>query len=80
MTHTHVMMVEGNPLFGKGLWTRTKVNDVTIVRVSCPGCGLAAALDHEIDDDGIVNPSLQCPTCGYHDWIKLGGWSGGGSA
>lgn len=44
------------------------------VIVTCPQCKKKAALDHTIEEDGDVNPSLICPFCGYHKFIKLEGW------
>lgn len=43
----------------------------------CPNCGRQCFLNHEIAEDGTVNPSVICPFagCGFHDWITLVGWS-----
>ena len=41
------------------------------VMVRCLSCSLVAMLDHEIADDGTVNPSLDCPQCDFHDFVKL---------
>jgi len=46
------------------------------VIVTCPQCRKKAALDHTIEEDGDVNPSLICPFCGYHNWVKLEDWKG----
>lgn len=44
--------------------------------VTCPKCGNNYELDHEIDDQGVVTPSLDCPTkdCDFHDHVVLSGW------
>ncbi len=44
--------------------------------VTCPDCGKNHVLDHEIDDAGIVTPSLECPSwgCDFHDMVVLEGW------
>jgi predicted RNA-binding Zn-ribbon protein involved in translation (DUF1610 family) len=45
---------------------------------TCPKCGQTAVLiDHEINADGTVRPSVVCPTenCDFHEWIVLGGWA-----
>ena len=43
------------------------------VRVSCPGCGVSYDLAHEIDDNGVVAPSLECQTknCTFHNQVIL---------
>lgn len=45
---------------------------------TCPKCGTYGDLvDHEIRGDGVVTPSVICPTnCGFHDNIVLEGWIG----
>jgi hypothetical protein len=59
--------------FEPGMWK----GSVTIY-VSCPKCGLIAALDHQVADDGTVTPSLVCPEdeggCGWHDTVRLDSW------
>ena len=44
--------------------------------VYCPKCGEEGMLDHDIDVDGFVTPSLVCPTklCDFHDYVQLMGW------
>ncbi|MCP6719720.1 MAG: hypothetical protein KJI72_00120 [Patescibacteria group bacterium] len=49
------------------------------VNLCCPSCGGTAGLhDHEIADDGTVNPSVQCPYegCKFHEYIRLKDWKG----
>ena len=45
----------------------------------CGGCGKSGGRlsDHEIADDGTVNPSILCPHdgCGWHVWGRLEGWT-----
>lgn len=55
------------------LWTTGKRR----VLFSCPKCGQTGLLNHEIADDGTVTPSVQCPKtgCGFHEMIRLSGWS-----
>ena len=53
------------------LWRRGEGGDVL---VTCPGCGLEAYLDHDVAKDGTVTPSLDCPKCPYHKFVKLEGW------
>jgi hypothetical protein len=45
-----------------------------IVFVTCPGCGVEGRLQHDVSDDGKVSPSLDCPSCSFHEWVKLEGW------
>ena len=42
----------------------------------CPGCSQSARLHHDIDESGVVTPSLDCPTehCGFHRMVELEGW------
>lgn len=44
--------------------------------VSCPKCGFRAELDHEIASNGMVTPSVVCPSdaCDFHDNILLEDW------
>ena len=64
----------------KGEWRATDRN-MTARRgavVCCPGCGkICSLLDHTIDPDGTVTPSLDCPFehCGFHDYVKLADWT-----
>lgn len=56
-------------------WRRAKRDDEDIVVLTCPTCKRMAALDHEINQEGVVSPSVECPyDCGFHDHIKLVGW------
>jgi hypothetical protein len=43
----------------------------------CPGCERGAALDHSIDSQGVVKPSVVCPydDCTFHAFVTLEGWS-----
>ncbi len=36
--------------------------------------GHSHRLDHTIDDNGGVRPSVQCPNCDYHEFVILDGW------
>lgn len=38
------------------------------------GNDLLSLARHTINPDGTVRPSVLCPTCGFHDDIKLLGW------
>lgn len=49
--------------------------------VTCPQCLLAMSVGgerfgsvHAIDDDGRVSPSLVCPRCSWHVFVKLESW------
>ncbi len=43
----------------------------------CPVCGSVGALDgtHEIAEDGMVTPSVDCPGCSWHVDVRLLGWN-----
>ena len=68
----------------KGIW-RTCVVDqgisgiiVRSATVACPDCGqLCSLTGHNIDDNGVVTPSVVCPHdgCSFHDFIQLEGWN-----
>lgn len=54
--------------------------------IRCPGedeknehgkCGWLLYLDHGINEDGEVQPSVGCPHCGFHAWVTLEGWDQG---
>lgn len=40
--------------------------------------GHIGSLNHDIDRDGVVTPSVQCsePGCTFHENIQLEGWEG----
>ena len=59
-----------------GTWRGT-FPDAKSVRVSCPGCGSAGYLNHDVAADGTVTPSLVCPhsVCGFHEYVRLVGWT-----
>lgn len=42
----------------------------------CPNGHIASLLDHVIDKDGFVNPSVNCPegSCSFHNHVRLIGW------
>lgn len=44
-------------------------------RIVCAN-GHLGMLDHSIDDDGTVKPSVVCMEegCNFHEWIQLVGW------
>ena len=46
------------------------------IMVCCPLCGFQAELEHHVDAEGQVTPSLWCPTdCGFHAIVTLSGWT-----
>ncbi len=45
--------------------------------IACPQCRRVSTLDHAIDEDGNVNPSVVHTPCGWHVWVKLKGWTRG---
>lgn len=49
------------------------------VTLCCPGCGLPASLNHAIDAQGNITPSLVCPynPCTFHEFGKLDNWTHG---
>ena len=47
------------------------------VFVSCPKCGLLGILNHWIEPDGKIRPSLECPVkeCFHEDGVILADWT-----
>lgn len=43
--------------------------------IKCPECDLIAGLDHEVKENGNVEPSLDCPSCNFHRYVRLLNWS-----
>ncbi len=59
----------------QGTWAPVTLDNKATARIGCPGCGQAALLDHTVDENGDVNPSLLCD-CGYHEYVHLCNWDG----
>lgn len=57
------------------VWGLNKRNP--IVFVTCPTCGSLALLDHWVEPDGKLRPSLQCPKegCFHEDGVRLEDWT-----
>ena len=49
-------------------------NELT-ARVICGNGHPGVLIEHDILDDGIVIPSLQCSECNWHETVKLEDWS-----
>ena len=64
----------------KGQWRRIILDGKPNAEICCPECGYVALLDHEIDDQGRVTPSVECPmvargACTFHrSGLLLRGW------
>ena len=72
-----VRIRRGDPKFEVGVWRPVTVDGKATAKVSCPSCGSVANLeDHEIDQNGIPDASLDCshPGCEFHKHISLQGW------
>ncbi len=37
-------------------------------------CGLNGRLQHTVERNGDVNPSLDCPSCPFHAFVTLEAW------
>lgn len=42
---------------------------------TCGSGHMGSLIDHVIDDEGAVSPSVYCPLCGWGGDLKLIGWS-----
>ncbi len=57
-----------------GTWKELKTSKGRSASLTCPDCGNTCVLtDHDIGSDGIVLPSVVCPTndCHFHKFVKL---------
>jgi len=74
-----VQFVEFEGVFwlSPGTWKKVVYDGKPHVRFCCPN-GHTAFLQHYIDEEGKVEPSVKCPVegCGFHNWIQLVGWKG----
>lgn len=41
--------------------------------IMCPGCGNDVAIGraHTIEADGLLSPSMVCPICPFHEYVRL---------
>jgi len=72
-----VYVAAQNNDYAPGTWKGLKTNIGRSASFTCPTCGkLAVLIDHSIDVDGTVAPSVVCPTdgCAFHDYVRLDGW------
>lgn len=63
-------------LLTKGTWRLWKSGERSSVFFCCPTCGELGMLNHEVNADGTITPSVQCPKekCPFHDMVRLLGW------
>jgi hypothetical protein len=52
---------------------------VKLIVIVCSNGHYLGIIDHDISNDGTVNPSVVCPIkdCSFHDYIKLEGYDKG---
>jgi DNA-directed RNA polymerase subunit RPC12/RpoP len=59
-------------------WTKYPENSLNrLGEFRCPQCKTIVAISskiHSIAEDGTLTPSMVCPHCPFHEWIKLEGW------
>lgn len=71
MSRERVVVPAGN---GPLTWARFDAGKSERVYMTCK-CGCTAELDHEIDEHGNVEPSMECPNgCGFHEHVRLAGY------
>ncbi len=60
-------------------WRIVKRDGKETVKMICPDCLSEAALNHRIEKDGTIRPSVICPseTCTFHRNVKLEEWDRG---
>lgn len=57
-----------------GSWRIIRIDGAERVVVRCPHCGVEGGLDHDVDELGRVDPSLDCTECSFHKHVQLSGW------
>lgn len=57
------------------VWTLTSGKDRVLMK--CPSCAVELGLDHRVEEDGRVVPSVVCPHCSFHDMVALEMWDRG---
>jgi hypothetical protein len=60
-----------------GTWKGLKTGAERSASFTCPLCRQTGVLtNHTISAEGVVTPSLVCPTsgCTFHEFIELEGW------
>jgi len=45
--------------------------------LSCPKCQALHHLDHKVDEDGKLDPSVACTRCEFQEWSRLLDWTYG---
>jgi C4-type Zn-finger protein len=66
MRHLEPRLADEPP--GKGKWWRAA--DKTLW--SCPACGQVHVLSpHRVNYEGIVEPSVVCAKCDFHEYVAL---------
>ena len=60
----------------RGQWFPAAIDGQRTARLTCPECGESYLLDHHISAEGVVTPSVDCPTkdCSWHVHVQLEGW------
>ena len=60
-----------NILLDKENWKYVIRDEIPLIKIKCQECkGWGDLIDHAIDNDGIINPSVICD-CGWHVMIAL---------
>ena len=51
---------------------------VRVLLARCANGHVSSFMDHDVDGDGVVSPSMVCgyPDCGWHEFGILEGWDG----
>lgn len=65
---------------GRDRWTAFTLDGKRTASITCPDCeSIAALVDHSIETNGVVTPSVVCPVdgCDFHEMVILVGWGGG---
>ncbi len=75
-THTYVWVPKKIVKDQAPPWWELVIPGKKTAWMKCPNGHLATLHDHEIDADGIVQPSVECPddNCDFHSYIRLEDW------
>ena len=71
------VLKRGNPRKHPGTWAPCRTKEGLKAIISCPLCGRASFLGHEIRADGTVHPSVvHAPEdgCEFHEFVTLEDW------
>mgnify|MGYP001585355684 CR=1 FL=1 len=59
-------------LLDKEHWKYVQRDGYKLLKIQCPKCDeWGDLIDHSINDEGFIEPSVICPECEFHSMIAL---------